>query len=123
MALAGLRGFFIRYFFYVPCSTRFTISSRGCFSRSEVMLEIDTEDPAVFKDLLAMMKGDNPKLGSCSDLAFPVGSSAIPSSNSFRWVRLMPPSSLNDESGSYVRVGTPPDKAKTSRLGHAWHLW
>jgi len=41
----GLRGFFIRYFFYV-------------------MLETDTEDPAIMKDLVAMMRGDEP-IGYC----------------------------------------------------------
>lgn len=37
----GLRGFFIRYFFYV-------------------MLGTDTEDPEIMKDLVAMMRGDTP---------------------------------------------------------------
>ena len=30
---------------------------------SEVMLETDTEDPAIMKDLVAMMRGDEPRLG------------------------------------------------------------
>ena len=77
---SGLRGFFIRYFFYVASDRSFEwicsfltnwipfaigFEQKTSVGRhSEVMLDVDTEDPAVMKDLVAMMRGDSPTLGA-----------------------------------------------------------
>ena len=70
--VAGLQGFLIRYFFYAASlqskqtwANRFSVL--GCcieflVGPVEVMLETDTEDPEIMKDLVTMMRGDQPSL-------------------------------------------------------------